>query len=238
MGSIAAMGDFLNSASAILGQAERRLEISSQNIANIATPGYKRRIGFAQMLAPVTGTSAAVEPISTARDFSAGSPVETGNPFDLAISGNGFFLVRSGDRVLLTRQGQFQRDVNGRLILPQGAVLQSADGGDLIVKGQAMTVSPDGVVLENGEPVARLAIAEPADPAGLIDRGDGMFEAETTTPSGNVRVHQGMLESSNVSLADEMITLMESLRRAEAGQRLVNTYDDLMGRALSAFGQG
>lgn len=146
--------------------------------------------------------------------------------------------MRSGDRVLLTRQGQFQRDVDGRLITAQGAVLQSADGGDLILKGQSMTVAPDGTVLENGEPVARLAIAAPGDPAGLKDVGAGLFEAATTEASGNAQVRQGMLESSNVSLADEMVTLMESLRRAEAGQRLVNTYDDLMGRALSTFGQG
>lgn len=172
-------------------------------------------------------------------DFTAGKPIETGNPYDLAILGDGFFTVRSGDRVLLTRQGQFQRDVDGRLITPQGGILQSADGGDLVLKGQSVSVAADGTVLDGGEPVGRVAVSQVAEPERLTDVGGGLFAAGDgdVAPADAPRVRQGMLESSNVSMGAEMVAMMETLRRAEAGQRLVNVYDDLMGRALTAFGQ-
>jgi flagellar basal-body rod protein FlgF len=233
------MGDYLHSASAILAQSERRVEVSSQNIANITTPGFKRRIDFSQLLTPADGASPSPVLTSMTTDFAPGKPIETGNPYDLAILGDGFFAVRSGDRILLTRQGQFQRDVNDRLITSQGWTLQAADGGDLVLKGQSMTVTADGTVLEAGEPVARIAISQVTEPGGPTDIGSGLFDAgdSDVAPVTDPQVRQGMLESSNVSMGDEMVTVMEALRRAEAGQRLVNVYDDLMGRALTAFGQ-
>jgi flagellar basal body rod protein FlgG len=67
----------------------------------------------------------------------------------------------------------------------------------------------------------------------------GLFSApdDQVTPMADVTVKQGMLESSNVSTADEMIAIMSAVRQAQAGQHLINVYDDLMGRAISTFGQ-
>lgn len=190
------------------------------------------------MLAPADPAAALSSVQSLATDFSAGKTVETGNPYDLAIVGEGLFTVRNSDRTFYTRQGQFQKDADGRLITTQGFALQT-DSGDLVLKGGKFEVTADGVVLEDGAPVAKLAIARLAEPARANPVGGSLFTAlpEDVDPATAPALRQGALESSNVSTADEMVAIMGALRRAESAQRLVGVYDDLMGRALTTFGQ-
>lgn len=171
-------------------------------------------------------------------DFTAGKMQNTGNSLDLALSGRGFFIVRSGDVTQYTRAGAFSRDADGHLVTPGGAVLQ-ANGGDLTVGMGPLNILADGTILQDGQPADRLAIADFADPHVLQPSGAGTF----TAPDGAAReaaspqIRQGVLETSNVSTADEMLSVMSALRSAEAGQRAVQVYDDLMGRAITAFGQ-
>lgn len=233
------MGSFIDTAGAILSLSHRRVEVSAQNVANMTTYGYKKRVSFTQFL-PTGPESEVLSPqISTLPDFSPGKLVGTDNPTDLAISGEGFFAVRSTDRLLYTRQGQFQRGVDGRLLTSQGLALQVQGGGDLILHDGPFEVTADGVVTQQGEAVAKLAIVTFTDPKAATDAQAGMFSVVdgAVTPLQSPALRQGMLEASNVSTGDEMVAIMEALRRAEAGQRLVNVYDDLMGRALTAFGQ-
>lgn len=220
-------------AAQILARAERRAEAAAQNITNASTPGYRRRIGFEEML------SLGAPGAPPATDFSAGQLIETGNPTDLAIAGQGFFAVRAEEGILYTRQGQFRRDDQGRLVTAQGLALQSAEGGDLIVAAGAFQVAADGVVTQEGEPVARIALVDFADRVTLRGGEGGAFSAGDAEPAAVAApaIRQGMLESSNVNMGDEMVAMMEAVRRAETGQRLVTTYDDLMGRALNLFGQ-
>ncbi len=213
----------------------RNVEISAQNISNISTPGYKRNINFESLVANTQSDSKT----STA-DFSVGKLIDTSNPYDLALGGDGFFAVRSAERVFYTRQGQFHRTADGRLTTPQGFALQAEGGTDLVLKGGKVEVLPDGMVLEDGAPVARLALMDAADRATMGLIGGSLFTApdEAMRRAEAPSVRQGALEASNVSTADEMVAVMGALRRAESAQRLVGVYDDLMGRALSTFGQG
>jgi len=229
------MGGFVDVASVILARTERRVEVSAQNLSNITTPGYKRRVSFASILA--NGATTTDQSVST--DFSAGKPINTSNPFDLAIVGDGFFCVRSPEGLLYTRQGQFRRDGDGRVVTAQGYALQAQSGGDLTLQGAAMQVLADGTVLEDGEARARLAIVDVKDRQSMAYADGGMFKVAdaAVAPMDAPTVRQGMLEASNVSTGDEMVSIMEALRQAESGQRLVTLYDDLMGRALTVFGQ-
>jgi flagellar basal-body rod protein FlgG len=117
-------------------------------------------------------------------------------------------------------------------------VLQ-ATAGDFVINGSDMQVLTDGTVVDGGEPVAQLAIVNFGDPSVLDAVGSGLF----TAPSGSAvevaspEVRQGMIEASNVSTADEIISVMAALRGAESGQRVAQVYDDLMGRAEAVFGQ-
>lgn len=217
----------------------RRAEVTSQNIANIATPGYKRRISFDQYTNGAAPPQLQTTTMATAIDLSAGKQIDTGNPLDLAISGSGYFVLNTPDGPLYTRQGQFKRDAADRLVTPEGYALQIDGGPDLVLKDGPFEVAPGGVVIQDGTPVAKLALADLTDatavtygPAGTLRIPD-----EAIGKAAGAVVRQGALESSNVSTADEMVALMAATRRAETAQRIIGVYDDLMGRALTAFGQ-
>lgn len=229
-------------AAQILARAEDRAEIAAQNITNASTPGYRRRIAFSEMMAPAepqAGAPRGPVRMGALADFTAGQLTETGSPTDIAIGGQGFFAVRGEDAILYTRQGQFRRDDEGRLVTAQGLALQTIDGGDLVVGSAAFEVALDGTVTRNGEPLARIALVDFEDRAALTANEGGAFSAGDAAPLAVARpaIRQGMLESSNVNMGDEMVAMMEAVRRAETGQRLVTTYDDLMGRMLNLFGQ-
>lgn len=217
----------------MLSRAFERTEVSAQNMANITTPGYK-----ALSSVPFEGRDVSDgSHLSTAADFSSGQLQKTGNSFDLALSSKGFFVVRSDSQTFYTRDGQFVRGAGGRIETSDGLYLESESGGDIIVSQNNPQILPDGTVLSNGQPVARIATVDFADPGTLEQAGAGRFTARSQAEGANPEIHQGMLESSNVSTAGEMISIMSALRSAESGQKIVQVYDDLMARALSAFGQ-
>ena len=233
------MGDFIDSTAKILAQSQWRVEVSAQNIANGTTPGYKRRVAFSDLSPSAQSVDGTLGREISATDISPGKIIQTDVPSDLALLGGGFFVVGGDGGTFFTRQGQFSRDAGGRLIGSGGLALQLEGGGDIRIKGGAFTVTADGTILEDGEPTGRLAVVSlPLDrladgPAG------GLFAAPGAEPEPvAVRsVRQGALEASNVTMGDEMVVMMEALRRAESAQRLVNVYDDLLGRAISSFGQ-
>jgi flagellar basal-body rod protein FlgF len=236
------MGTFVDIAASVLSQAERRVEIAGQNVANISTPGYKRRVAFERFLqsgAQPNATAADIANGDVTPDLAAGKLANTGNPYDLAIAGQAFFTVSVDGRALYTRAGQFQRDADGRLVTAQGFPVQAEGGGDIELKSADFSVQPDGSVLSDGAPVARLGLVQFTDPQAVAFDKSGLFSADdgAVKPAEGALVRQGMLEASNVSMGDEMVAMMAAVRRAETGQRLVSVYDDLMGRVLTAFGQ-
>jgi flagellar basal-body rod protein FlgF len=225
-------------AATILSQAQRRVEVAAENVANVSTIGYKKRTSFSEISQSAAQGMTGPPSLSSFVDYSAGKQMDTGNPNDLSIGGEGFFEVRSDDRVMYTRQGQFDRDAQGRLVTGAGCALQLAGGGDLVLKDGPFQVAADGTVTQDGSPIGRIAVVNFADRGALSEVG-GLFSAgsaeSANAPGATVR--QATLEASNVSTGDEMVAMMEALRRAEGAQRLVNVYDDLMGRALTLFGQ-
>ncbi len=209
-------------------------------MTNMTTPGYKSRSDFSGLIS-VYGEIDKTNMVNSANaasiDFAPGKMQTTGNPFDFAISGSGFFSVRSGDSTLYTRSGQFHRDADGRLLTPEGLVLQGI-GGDVVVAEGDISLLADGTLLQAGQPVARLAIADFSDLQALRPTGAGMFAAAAgvARDAASPQIRQGMLEASNVSASGEMLSMMAALRSAESGARVVQVYDDLMGRAVTVFG--
>lgn len=231
------MTGIIEIASSVLSQSGYRVETAAQNLANINTRGYKRRVDFSQLLSSAGGLAEQVPTLESAIDLSPGKQILTDNPYDLSIGGPGFFVVRSPDGLHYTRNGQFHRDAEDRLVTAQGSILQAQGGGDLILHRPGFDLSVDGAVIEDGAAIARLAVVDFENPTVLRQGINGAFDA----PGGVARdvdappIKQRFVESANVSTGDEMVSMMAALRHAESGQRLAQLYDDLMGRAITAF---
>lgn len=202
----------------------------------MSTPGFKRQLRSADTA--VATFDAALTRVRV--DMTSGKFTQTGRPLDLAINGDGFFQLRAGDRMIYSRQGDFSLDAEGHVVTPQGYVLQQAGGGDLTLDSAAVTISADGNVLDGDRPVGRVGVFRPAAAGDVVAIDGSVFSiadgAAQAMDAPSLR--QGALEASNVSLGDEMVGMMAALRGAETGARLVQVYDDLMGKAITTFGQG
>lgn len=231
------MTDLADLALAAISQAQRRVEIAAENLANVTTPAYKRRVPFAVLVAQ-DDEQKPTPTVKAAIDFVGGKLSQTGNPSDLAISGPGFFVVRQGDRILYSRNGQFSVDGEGRLVNVQGFALQLANGADLEVSSAEFEVRSDGTVVDKGLALGRIALFAPDDERAMEPVAGGFTGSASQVPEQDrALIRQGAIEASNVSTGDEMVVMMEALRRAEAGQRVMNIYDDLLGRVITSFGE-
>lgn len=234
------MSGLIESATAILSASERRLEIVANNVANITTPGFKRQLSFmAAMSSPVSAGPGAMAPQVRA-DLGQGGMSETGNALDLAIGGPGFFQLRADGAFVYSRQGQFHLAEDGLVISPQGHVLQLAGGGDLVLESaEAVRILADGTVLDGERPLGRIALFAPAPGVAAEPLAGSLFAlpADGVEEVEAPQLRQRMIETSNVVLGDEMVTIMAMLRQAETGARIVQLYDELIGRAITVFGQ-
>lgn len=175
----------------------------------------------------------------TRLSLSEGMLSETGSPLDVAIVGDGFFELSGPKGSLYTRNGQFRRDVDGRLLGLGDLAVQGVGGGDILLPEEIWSIQADGSIVSGDRTVARLALfGFDADKASSTTDGLLTAQEEDVSVIESPQVRSGFLEGANVVLADEMIALMEAVRRAETGQKLMNVYDDLMGRAITTFGQG
>lgn len=220
----------LETAAASLVAGERRLETVARNITNADTPGYKREVAYSEIAA---SNSAELPQSLKTTIAEQGALIHTGNPFDLAVEGSAYLVVRDGAAYSFSRGGQFVRGPDGVLIDALGRVLQHAGGGDISVSGQAFEVLGDGTLLDDGIPSGAVGLYRPIG-AEAGDRYDGSILG-TLEPSENSLIRQGMSEKSNVILSDEMVKLMSNQRQVEGGAQIVRTYDQIMAQAISTF---
>lgn len=235
----------LETAASALVAVERRTEIAARNISNAQTPGYKREVAYAEIVAATQNGNVAAAPqsvtpiVESVISSRAAGLSDTGNALDLALAGEGFLLLRDGERFYLSRGGQFRLDGAGGLEDAQGRKVQQAGGGDLLIDTDTPQILADGAVLSNGVPLGQIAIVQGKELAG----NDGLrrpisADAALALPEvENPGLRQGMLERSNVVLSDEMVGLISNQRMAEAGAQMVRTYDGLLGQAIATFGR-
>lgn len=230
------MVGLIESAGAILSASERRLEVIAQNTANVATPGYQRRVSFETLVAN-RQSSSGLPFLSTVVDTRSGQLVSTGNPLDIAIAGEGTFIVRDGERLIASRGGSFRRDEDGRMIDSLGRALQQSGGGDVVVDSDVVSIGVDGTVLVGGQPTAKIGVF--AVDARIIQSAevDGLSHSAMDEEVADPQIRQAMVEQSNVVLGDEMVAMMATARSAEGGARIVHIYDELIGRVFTNLGQ-
>ena len=231
------MSGIVDSAATILLSAEKRVEVASQNIANLKTPSYKRQVSFNAILSNQNESQISLPQRFQFTDLSSGKLVPSGNPLDLAVTGPGFLRLRDGEEIVFSRGGSFSIGTDGTLIDPGGRRLQSASGGDITVESQDLEILGDGTILERGLPVAAIALYEAEQLDAIEAVGGSLFRIPdgATREAAGSTLRQGFLEQANVTTSDEMISMMAAIRQAESGSRLVRTYDQLIGQAITTF---
>lgn len=241
----------LYSAASGMLSIESRQETIANNIANAATPGYKRQqpvqLGFYEVfagrqLSPArfameAAPAGGVKVVETYPDLGNGIMQHTDNPLNLALQGPGYFVLDTPSGERYSRAGNFTIDAEGHLADGQGHKVQSAGGQPLAVGEGQVSIGEDGTVSVDGAAIGRVRVVEFAAPERLTRAGDNLFAAseavsQQRAEATDTRVVQGRLEMSNVRLPVEMVQMMLGARAYEANQRMISTVDATLGRLI------
>lgn len=202
---------------------ERRQEVAANNLANADTNGFKAERTFARLV----GDALTVADTST--DLTKGALRQTGNPLDLALGGDGFFVVQTPQGERLTRGGAFQLSADGRIVDSNGNALLG-EGGPIVPGQGTLSVDASGRVSVEGKEVGVLRVE--SVPAGTeLTHAEGTLflpdAARAPLAAENRIVRQGHLEDSNVNTVGSMVDLISIQRSYAAIQRTVTTLDDI-----------
>ncbi len=212
------------------------LDLIAHNLANLGTTGYRGEQATFRSLLSGAG-SVLNNPLNAAvNDFgvlggsridrTTGSLVATGNVLDLAIAGDGFFVVQSPQGLAYTRNGSFHRTSDGRVVTAQGEYVLG-DQGPITLPNGIVSVSADGTLSVNGAVAARIRLAEFSPDTSLRALGNALYGAPegTALAPASSSVRQGMLEESNVSPVEGVVQLITVQRNAEMMQRALSLFD-------------
>ncbi len=218
--------------------------VNNHNLANANTHGFRQALNYAYtepMRGPVFDSRDYVQFASEAIDFSPGTLQSTGRDLDVAIQGNGFFVVEALDGTLgLTRGGSFHLDAQGVLRNESGLPVMGEGGQIAIPPAESISIGGDGTLSirplgNNPQALAaldRLMLVNPE--LDTLDRGaDGLLrdrEGQEIPPDANVRVLSGMLETSNVNTAAALTRMIELSRQYEMNVQMMKTSSELAKR--------
>ncbi len=243
-----------------LDAQQTRMAVTSNNIANANTTGFKRsRAAFEDLIyqnrrqpgaqsseatqvpaGTMVGTGVRV--VGTEKLFTQGEVMQTGNAFDLAIQGRGFFQVTLPDGTVgYTRDGSFHVSSDGQLVSNSGYPMEPAI--TIPAAAQSLTIGNDGTVsvqLAGQAAAAQIGTVQLADfinPAGLEARGENLLyetaasgAPQTGTPglNGVGSLMQGALESSNVNVVEELVNMIETQRAYEMNSKAITASDQML----------
>lgn len=241
---------------------QKRLDIISNNLANSATVGYKEENVTSQSFkdylgikvrdgsneyidVPIGTMNPGVKIGETYMDWGQGSLRETGNTYDLAIQGDGFFTLRvtnkNGESSLkYTRCSTFKCTKDGYIVDVDGNHLQGR-GGDIQVPVDAkeIAIKNDGSIFADGVVVDTITLTDFEDYNYLELYGENMFTAVegAVTKDSYATIEQGYTEQSNVNVISEMVSMITITRAYEAGQKMIRTHDSLLDAAVNQIGK-
>lgn len=245
---------------------QKRLDVIANNMANSNTTGYKKQNvtsqSFDDELAvrindnnldttskyPIGYMNLGVKIGETYLDFSQGSLRETGNTYDLALSGDGFFTIQTTNKqgettTKYTRDGSFTVNTEGYLVTKDGDYVLDTNGERIQIPGaqtaRNVAIDQNGNILVDGQQLATLGIVSFENPQALLIYGENMYDATEAAglQASNAIVQQGYLEMSNTNVVEEMVDMITITRAYEAGQKMIQTVDNTLNKAVNEIGK-
>ena len=238
---------------------EKKLEVTSNNLANVNTAGFKEdQPVFKEILSEATRVvpesdeeqflsheyldlyvgmdRSAVKVDAVVNNFEQGRMESTGNPLDLAIQSDGFFTVSTPQGERYTRSGQFVVNSEKILTTKDGFPVLGQNGA-IKIEGDNVAINDQGGINVDGQLVEQLKLTKFRNPHNLQKLGASMYAPlgsdNVPITDGSVRVRQGMLESSNVNSVKEMVTMIQGNRAYEQIQTAMKNIDRLDEKAIS-----
>jgi len=241
---------------------QNRLDVISNNLANSATVGYKKEGATSQSFDDCLGIrvrnneeynggrvigsmSLGTKIGEVYTDYTQGSVRETGNTYDLAIDGDGFFAVEYTDKngavsTRYTRAGEFTITKDGYVVTSEGQHLLGSSGAlQIPTDAVDVVIEGDGAVYADGEYVDTIQLTDFEDYHYLKKFGETMYRPVSGAKEKDAagQVLQGYTEQSNVNVVNEMVNLIAITRAYEANQKVIKSYDGIMQQAANDVGK-
>ena len=242
---------------------QNRMDIMTNNLANASTVGYKKEGSTSQSFDDVLTVKIKdqsvgmrnVQRIGTKNpgvkigenytDYSQGSFRITGNTYDLALSGEGFFAIEFTNKAgetstKYTRAGNFTLNKDGYLVTSDGDyVLDTANRRIKLDPLKESTVLTDGTITQDGKQVAKIQIADFENYDYLTRYGETYFEPVEGAKSvaSRAEIQSGYLEMANVQVVSEMVNMISITRQYESNQKILQTYDSSLEIAVKELGK-
>lgn len=226
----------------------------AQNLANANTTGYKEdvprfesflsepvsRLSGADKLSIGTiGSGAGLKDETT--NFSEGEMQQSGNPLDVALTGDAALVIQSPQGPRLSRDGSLTLDAQGTLIQSSTGEPVLGDGNRSLAipaKTKTVVISPQGDLTADGVKIGRIQMASLSPAVSPVKMGDNQYSVSSFQPaSATATIRQGYLEASNVSIVKEMVSMISIMRAYETNQKMLQAEDDTTGKATNEVGK-
>lgn len=231
---------------------QRKIDVHSNNLANVNTNGYKKEQATSTTFGDLVlhkmkddkvieeiGSASLITTMGETNNFhSQGSLLETGRSEDFAILGEGFFrVVEDGTgRELFTRNGSFNIDTEGYLVL-EGTGRVQGEFGDIEIVTDKFEVTNDGSIIVDGEVLDRIEVYNFENYGNLVKAGEGLFTGVNGELVEIPEIMQGTLEKSNVDITKEITNMMESQRALQNASQALKMYDSINDKTVNEIGR-
>ncbi len=216
-----------------------RNDVIANNLANASTRGFKKEVSLFRQ---VTSGDGVIETIvQTVPSHEQGPITRTGRSLDMAIQGDGFFVLETDNGERYTRNGSFVMDAEGYLVSVDGHHVSSA-AGSLQLPAGAVRVSREGTITVDGTEVGRIKVVRFEDASALENAGSSLFRApdgvtaEDVPEEGTV-VLSGFIEESNVGVVREMTDMIAALKAYEVAQKALKSQDEILRQLVGTVGR-
>lgn len=243
---------------------QNRMDTMTNNLANVSTVGYKKEGATSQSFDSILAVKIKdrsvglqnVQPIGINHpgvkigenyiDFSQGSFRVTGNTFDLALAGDGFFAIEFTNKAgetstMYTRAGQFTLNKDGDLVNEDGDYVLDVNQKRIRLDPlQETAINSKGIISQNGRDIAQIQVADFADYNYLSKYGETYYrpvEGAELTQNRDTEIKSGYLEMANVQIVSEMVNLISITRAYESNQKVIQTFDNTLEVAVTQLGR-